>query len=362
MKRLKLGMVGGGQGAFIGGIHRIAARMDDRWEFVAGALSSNPERAAASATELGIARTYNSFEEMAVTEASIENGIDAVSIVTPNNMHAAPAIAFLNAGIHVICDKPLAATEEQANQIWEAVRASNAQFFLTHNYTAYPLVRQMKKLVQDGTLGKIRIVQVEYIQDWLTKEIHNRQSIWRTDPLQAGAGSIGDIGTHAFNILEFVTGLRTEALSAELHHFVPGRLVDDNAHIRLRLSDGARAQIWTSQVAVGHENDLRLRVYGEKGGLEWRQENPNEMRLSAFGAPTQIRTRGFGGDEGTRTPPGHPEGYLESFANLYTEIADAILASENLKNIPNIQSGLDGMWFIKACQESSAKAGSWVKR
>ncbi len=360
MKKLKLGMVGGGQGAFIGGVHRIAARMDDRWELVSGALSSNKERAKLSADELGLVRSYSSFEEMAKVESSLEDGIDAVSIVTPNNVHSAPVIAFLNAGIHVICDKPLAATMEQANQISESVEKSEARFFLTHNYTAYPLIRQAQKLVKEGALGRIRVVQSEYVQDWLTNETSNRQADCRTDPKQSGAGSIGDIGTHAFNLVEFVTGLKTEAISAELHSFVTGRKVDDNAHIRARLQDGVKAQIWTSQVAVGHENDLRIRVYGDKGGLEWRQENPNQMRLSIFGEPSKILTRGYGSDEGTRIPPGHPEGYLEGFANLYSEIADTIIGINSGENLPGLQSGLNGMWFISACQESSENDGMWV--
>ncbi len=362
MKKLKLGMVGGGQGAFIGGVHRIAARMDDRWELVSGALSSNIERAKVSADEIGLVRSYSSFEEMAEVEASLEDGIDAVSIVTPNNVHSDPAVAFLNAGIHVICDKPLAATMAQANQISEAVETSEARFFLTHNYTAYPLIRQAQKLVKEGTLGQIRLVQAEYVQDWLTNKTSNRQADWRTDPKQSGAGSIGDIGTHAYNLVEFVTGLKTEAISAELHSFVAGRKVDDNAHIRARLRGGAKAQIWTSQVAVGHENDLRIRVYGDKGGLEWRQENPNQMRLSVFGEQSKILTRGYGSDEGTRIPPGHPEGYLEGFANLYSEIADTIIGKNSGENLPGLQSGLDGMWFISACQESSKNDGRWIVR
>ena len=362
MKKLKLGMVGGGQGAFIGGVHRIAARMDDRWELVSGALSSNKERAKVSADEIGLVRSYSSFEEMAKVESSLEDGIDAVSIVTPNNVHSAPVIAFLNAGIHVICDKPLAATMEQANQISESVEKSEARFFLTHNYTAYPLIRQAQKLVKEGALGRISVVQSEYVKDWLTNETSNRQADWRTDPKQSVAGSIGDIGTHAFNLIELVNGLKTEAISAELHSFVTGRKVDDNAHIRARLQDGVKAQIWTSQVAVGHENDLRIRVYGDKGGLEWRQENPNQMRLSIFGEPSKILTRGYGSDEGTRIPPGHPEGYLEGFANLYSEIADIIIGINSGENLPGLQSGLNGMWFISACQESSENDGRWVFR
>lgn len=369
MSRLKLGMVGGGQGAFIGGVHRIAARIDGKWDLVAGALSSNPERAAASAVELGIApeRSYGSYEEMALAEAARTDGIDAVAIVTPNHVHADPAIAFLNAGIHVICDKPLAATPEQAEAIRAAVAASDARFFLTHNYTGYPLMRQARAMVARGDLGKLRVIQAEYAQDWLAEETSNKQADWRTDPAQSGAGAIGDIGTHAFNLLSFVSGLRTEALMADLQSFVDGRRVDDNAHIMLRMQGGARGMLWASQVAVGNENSLKLRIYGDKGGLEWAQENPNVMTLTRFGEPKQLITRGGAGlgegaADGTRIPPGHPEGYLEGFANLYSDAADVIAGRGEATHLPGIEAGLDGMWFISACQQSSTANGAWVSR
>ncbi len=364
-KRLKLGMVGGGQGAFIGGVHRIAARIDGKWDLVAGALSSDPTRAAASAEELGIAsdRSYTSFEEMARAEAARADGIDAVAIVTPNHLHAAPAIAFLNAGIHVICDKPLTATQEQAEALAAAARASSARFILTHNYTGYPLIRLAREMVARGDLGDVRVVQAEYAQDWLTEAAENKQADWRTDPARAGAGAIGDIGTHAFNLLSFVSGLRAEALSADLHSFVPGRTVDDNAHILLRLAGGARGMVWASQVAVGNENALRLRIYGDKGGLEWEQENPNQMRFTRFGEAPRILTRGTGeATSGTRIPPGHPEGYLEGFANLYSEAADLIAGRTETSVLPGLEEGLDGMWFITACLRSAEKDGGWVHR
>ena len=373
MRPVRLGMVGGGQGAFIGAVHRIAARLDGRFELVAGALSADPARAAASAQALGLApeRSYASFAAMALAEAARADGIEAVAIVTPNALHAAPAIAFLEAGIHVICDKPLAATPEQAQAMAAAVAASRARFILTHNYTGYPLIRQARALVAGGELGAIRVVQVEYAQDWLTEETHSKQADWRTDPAQAGAGAIGDIGTHAFNLASFVTGLRAEALSAELMSFVPGRLVDDNAHIRLRYGGGARGQLWASQVAVGCENGLRLRVYGSKGGIDWSQENPNVMTLARFGAPKQILTRGgaglgvglgAGAGDWTRIPPGHPEGYLEGFANLYADAADLIRGTGDGALLPGIEAGLDGMWFIRAAQESDAAEGAWIRR
>ncbi|OIQ32511.1 MAG: oxidoreductase [Alphaproteobacteria bacterium MedPE-SWcel] len=365
MTRLKLGMVGGGQGAFIGGVHRIASRLDDKWELVAGALSSDPDRAQASAAELGIAadRSYTSFAEMAQAEASRPDGIDAVAIVTPNHLHAAPAIAFLEAGIHVICDKPLAATPDQAQELAAAANRSTAHFILTHNYTGYPLIRLARKMVSRGDLGQLRVIQAEYAQDWLTEDTRSKQADWRTDPARAGAGAIGDIGTHAFNLVSFVSGLRTEALSAELHSFVAGRSVDDNAHILLRLSQGARGMIWASQVAVGNENGLRLRLYGAKGGLEWSQEDPNRMWFTRFGEAPRLLTRGQGeATEGTRIPPGHPEGYLEGFATLYCEAADLISGTAPSSVLPGIDAGLDGMWFIASCLESSGNAGAWVAR
>ncbi len=369
MTKLKLGMVGGGQGAFIGGVHRIAARIDDRFDLVAGALSSNPERAAASAAELGIARSYSSYEEMASAEAAMDDGIDAVAIVTPNHMHAGPAIAFLNAGINVICDKPLAATADQAQAIADAAAKSKARFILTHNYTGYPLIRQARAMIARGDLGKIRVIQAEYAQDWLTEAADpaNKQAEWRTDPAKAGGGAIGDIGTHAFNLLSFVSGLKTEALLAELHSMVDGRAVDDNAHILLKMQGGARGMLWASQVAVGKENGLSLRIYGDKGSIEWGQENPNVMQFARFGEPKQIITRGgagLGGAAGqwTRIPPGHPEGYLEAFATIYADAADVIQGKADGSLLPTLSDGLDGMWFIRACQQSQAGGNVWIAK
>ncbi len=366
-------MVGGGRGAFIGAVHRIASRIDDRWELVAGALSSDPERARLSAEDLGIApdRAYADFREMARAEAAREDGIDAVSIVTPNHMHAGPAIAFLEAGIHVICDKPLAATAEQAQAIEAAVVASRARFVLTHNYTGYPLIRQAREMVQRGELGTLRLVQAEYAQDWLTEVVEaagtNKQAAWRVNPEMSGAGALGDIGTHAFNLLSFVTGLRTEALLADIQSFGAGRQVDDNAHVLLRLGGGARGMLWASQVAPGNENGLRLRLYGDKGGLSWEQENPNVMTFSPLGEPKRIISRGgaglgSGGSRWTRIPPGHPEGYLEGFATVYADAADLISGAGDGALLPGIEAGLEGMWFIGACLRSSRSGGTWVGR
>lgn len=373
MRQIRLGMVGGGQGAFIGGVHRIAARIDGRFTLVAGALSSDPERAAASAAELGIAadRSYADFAEMARAEAAREDGIEAVAIVTPNHMHAAPTIAFLEAGINVICDKPLCATEAEAAAMAAAVEASSARFILTHNYTGYPLMRQARAMVERGDLGTIRVIQAQYAQDWLTETIEDsgqKQASWRTDPARSGGGgAIGDIGTHAFNLASFVTGLQAEALAADLQSFGAGRRVDDNAHIMLRYKGGARGMLWASQVAVGCENGLRLRIYGDKGGLEWGQEDPNVMTFSRYGEPKQIMTRGGAGLGGgaadwTRIPPGHPEGYLEGFANLYNDAADLIAGVGDGALLPGIAEGLDGIWFINACIASSGQNGAWVGR
>ena len=368
---LKLGMVGGGRGAFIGGVHRIASRIDGDWSLVAGALSSDPERAALSAADLGIdpARSYGSYAEMAKAEAARPDGIDAVAIVTPNHMHAGPAIAFLEAGIHVICDKPLAHSLEDAERIAAAVKASGKHFILTHNYTGYPLMRQAREMVASGALGTVRFVAVEYIQDWLTEaaDPDNKQAAWRTDPKRSGAGGcVGDIGTHAFNLASFVTGLELERLSADLTAFVAGREVDDNVECRFRFKGGAKGTLWASQVAVGNENGLSLRIYGDKGGLEWHQENPNVMSFTPFGEPKQLLTRGgaqkIGAAQSLRVPPGHPEGYLEGFATVYKDAA-ALIRGEveaGKSQAPTIEDGLLGMRFIKACIDSSAQNGAWI--
>ena len=372
MTRIRWGMVGGGSDAFIGGVHRIAARIDDRFELVAGALSSTPERARASGEALGLARVYDDFEAMARREGRLKDGIEAVSVVTPNHMHAAAAIPFLRRGIHVICDKPLTATLADAKKLARAVEKSDALFVLTHNYTAYPMVRQARAMVGAGDLGRVRVVQVEYPQDWLTTAMETegtKQAEWRTDPERSGAGgSVGDIGTHAFNLAHFVTGLRAEALAADLSRFVEGRRLDDNAHVMLRYEGGARGMLWSSQVAPGNENGLRLRVYGERGGLEWRQEDPNYLWVAPHGEPKRLVTRGGAGftqASGVRIPPGHPEGYLEGFANLYAEAADLIVAAREGQRretlLPGIEAGLDGMAFVDACVRSSRRDAAWVR-
>ncbi|MGN6487204.1 MAG: Gfo/Idh/MocA family protein [Devosia sp.] len=371
--RIRLGMVGGGAGAFIGAVHRIASRIDGDYDLVAGALSSNPDTARQSAADLGIApdRAYTSYEEMAQKEAARPDGIQAVSIVTPNHVHFGPAKAFLEAGIHVICDKPLTSSLDDARALAKVQPKNGAKFLLTHNYTGFPLVRQARDLVASGALGKIRVVQVEYPQDWLTNAADpgNKQASWRTDPARSGAGgAIGDIGTHAYNLARFVTGLKTAAVSADLQSFVPGRQLDDNVHILLRFEGGARGMLWASQVAVGNENGLQLRVYGEKAGLEWRQDNPNYMWFTEYGKPKQLLTRGGAisappaASMNVRIPSGHPEGYLEAFATLYHQFAEVIRGKgqevEGL--LPSLADGVEGMEFIMASVASSKADGKWT--
>jgi predicted dehydrogenase len=377
-RRLRLGMVGGGPGAFIGAVHRIAARLDDRFELVAGALSSNAERGRAAAVELHITpeRAYGSFSEMAAAESKRTDRIDAVSIVTPNHVHFAPAKAFLEAGIHVICDKPLTTTVEDALGLAEIVHRSGLIFGLTHNYTGYPLVRQAKEMIEAGELGRIRVVQVEYAQDWLTTPVEatgQKQAVWRTDPAQSGpAGSLGDIGTHAYNLACFVTGLRCEQVAADVSIFVPGRRLDDNVQTLLRFDGGARGMLWASQVAVGNENNLRLRVYGEKAGIEWGQENPNYLRSTPYGKPPLTISRAGAGatnsaKHASRIPSGHPEGYLEAFAQLYTDLAEQIAARNAGRAplpssllVPTVDDGLAGLHFISCVLESSRQNSVWV--
>ncbi|WP_417766942.1 Gfo/Idh/MocA family protein [Stappia sp.] len=376
--RIRLGMVGGGEGAFIGGVHRIAARLDGEFELVAGALSSDPDRARASGAALGLTpeRSYASFAEMAKREARLKNGIEAVAIVTPNHMHYPAAREFLKRGIHVICDKPLTSTLPDARKLAALAEKSGAVFVLTHNYTGYPMVRQAREMIASGMLGALRVVQAEYPQDWLTERLEasgQKQADWRTDPARSGAGGcVGDIGTHAYNLACFVTGLAAEELAADLTTFVDGRKLDDNVHVMLRFSGGARGMLWASQVAPGNENGLRLRVYGEKGGLEWEQEQPNHLWYTPFGEEKRLITRGGAGAGAaaarvSRIPPGHPEGYLEGFANIYQEAARAIRAARGGTRpdpdvlYPTVSDGLAGMAFIDACVRSSARNGQWVR-
>ena len=376
--KIRLGMVGGGEGAFIGAVHRLAARMDGHYELVAGALSATPEKARRSGEALGLApdRVYPDYEAMAKAEAARPDGIEAVAIVTPNHVHAGPTYAFLKAGIHVICDKPLTLSLAEARKMKDAVEQSGRIFALTHNYTGYPLVRRAREMVKAGDLGEIRLIQVEYPQDWLTgptETTGNKQAEWRVDPARSGAGgALGDIGTHAYNLADYVGGIELSELAAELTSFGAGRQLDDNVQIMLRYANGARGALWASQVAPGNENGLRLRIYGTKGSLVWVQANPNEMLFSPLGQSTRIVTRG-GPDAGeaaarvTRIPPGHPEGYLEGFANIYSEVALAIKAARSGTkppegvHFPTIEDGVKGLAFVEAAVKSSKANGAWVK-
>jgi len=368
-------MVGGGNDAFIGGVHRIASRIDGRFDLVAGALSSTAEKSKASGAALGLVedRCYGDFTAMAKREARLKDGIEAVAIVTPNHVHFPAAREFLKRGIHVICDKPLTSSLADAKKMVAAAEKSDALFVLTHNYTGYPMIRQARQMVADGAIGKVRVVQAEYPQDWLTKPLEGegvKQAEWRTDPARSGAGGcVGDIGTHAFNLAAFVTGLQLESLAADLDSFVEGRRLDDNVNVMLRYQGGAKGMLWSSQVAPGNENGLKLRVYGEDGGLEWTQADPNYLWYTKYGEPKQLLTRGGAGAtsgnlEASRVPPGHPEGYLEGFANIYAEAADLIEAAgrgerpEHL--LPTVQDGLLGMKFIDACVRSSGRNAAWV--
>jgi predicted dehydrogenase len=377
-RRIRLGMVGGGPGAFIGAVHRIAARMDDHYELVAAALSSDAARSRSAAQDLHIApdRAYGSYTEMAAAEVARPDRIEAVSIVTPNNMHYPMAKAFLEAGFHVICDKPLTTTVEEALDLAAVVHRSGLIFGVTHNYTGYPMVRQARQMISEGQLGKIRVVQVEYAQDWLATPLEQtgqKQAAWRTDPARSGpGGSLGDIGTHAYNIACFVTGLHCREVAADVSIFVPGRRLDDNVQLLLRFAEGAKGALWASQVATGNANNLRLRVYGEKAGLEWHQEEPNTLQFARLGeAPETIRRPGPGGNSpaahASRIPAGHPEGYLEAFAQLYTDLAEQIYARREGRSpslasllVPNVADGVEGMRFIAATLESGRRNAAWV--
>ena len=375
--RIRLGMVGGGEGAFIGAVHRIAARLDDRFELVAGALSASPDKAIRSAASIGLGsdRSYPDFMTMAKVEAARSDGIEAVAIVTPNHMHAPIADVFLDAGVHIICEKPLTTNVEVARRLRDKARTSGLIFAVTYNYSGYPLVRHARSMVQGGELGAIRIVQVEYPQDWLADPLEatgQKQADWRTDPARAGAGGcVGDIGTHAYQLAHFVTGMMPEQILAEATVFVPGRRVDDNVQILLRYGNGARGALWASQVAPGNDNGLRLRIFGEKGGLDWRQEQPNLLTWSPLGDAPRLIRRGTtsmnaAGQRVNRIPAGHPEGYLEAFATIYSEAATAIAARRTASppdpalTFPTIEDGFAGVAMVDAVLRSSAAGAVWV--
>jgi predicted dehydrogenase len=372
-RRLRAGIVGGGRGAFIGSVHRIAAQLDGQALLVAGAMSSHAQIARESAAAWFLERAYASYEEMAATEAAAENGVDFVIIATPNDLHYPVASAFLGAGIHVICDKPLALSLAEGEKLARLVEAGTTLFALTHCYTGYPAVRQARELVRRGQLGEIRKVMVEYTQDWLMEPLENRgnkQAAWRTDPARAGlSGCVGDIGTHAQHLLEFVTDCPIEALCADLSSFVTGRRLDDDANILLRLRGGARGTLVCSQVACGEENRLSIRVYGTQAGLEWHQQDPNTLIYKPAGrAWERLRTGQSylspAAQAMTRLPPGHPEGYLEAFANIYRAFMEDVrrvgLGQAPQRDYPGVQDGLRGLRFIAQAVASSRSGAVWV--
>lgn len=373
---VRYGMVGGGEGAFIGGVHRMAARLDGQFQLVAGAFSSNPGRSARSARQLGLdeSRGYADVEALIAGEQGRADGMEAAVVVTPNHLHFDAASRLVEAGIHVICDKPVTTSVAGAEKLARLVQDHNVLFMVTYNYSGYAMVREARALVASGALGKIRLVQVEYPQDWLSRPIESqgqKQAAWRTDPAKAGpGGSLGDIGCHAFHLAEFVSGERVESVLAELTAFVPGRRLDDNAQVLLRFANGARGALWASQVAVGNNNDLKLRVYGENGGLTWRQEHPEQLQFTRYGEAPVIMSRGAaGGGELaaglSRLPGGHPEGFLEGFANLYRGFARAVRARREdgkatlSADLPGITDGIRGVRFIEQAVASSHQDNSW---
>ena len=374
---IRLGMVGGGQDSFIGEVHRIAARLDDNYLFCAGALSSDSKRSQISGSELGLEkdRSYKNYEAMIKGESSRDDRIEAVSIVTPNNMHFPIAKRFLQAGFHVICDKPMTVTTNEADELIKLADQHNLIFAVTYNYSGHPMIRRAQAMIENGEIGAIRVVQCEYVQDWLAESIEkegHKQALWRTDPLQSGLGGcIGDIGTHAFHLACFVSGLEPEALCADISIFGAGRKLDDNANVLLRFKGNARGIIWASQVAIGNENNLKLRIFGKQGGLSWRQEEPNELIFSPLNQPSQKITQNSSrvnneASSITRVPAGHPEGYLEGFATIYSEIAHAIIATRHGEaadqnvSFPTAEDGRAGVNFIEAVVRSSNEGSVWV--
>lgn len=376
MKILKMGMVGGGRDAFIGAVHRTAACLDHGVRFTAGALSSDPAKAKASGKDLGLedSRNYGSWREMLEGELKRPVGerIDFVSIVTPNHVHFEVARAFAEAGIHVVCDKPLCHTSEQARGLIAAARKGNVVFAVTYNYSGYPMVKQARQMVASGQIGEVRKVVVEYNQGWLAgklEESGQKQADWRTDPARSGAGgAIGDIGSHAEQLAAFVTGKEIEAICADLTTFVEGRRLDDDANLLLRMTGGVRGVLIASQIEIGHENDLRLRVFGTKGSLEWRQEEPNELWHRAMGEPDRVLRRGNGylceeARTNTRIPPGHPEAFLEAFANVYNAACAAMRAGRGFEEraaYPTVVDGARGVLFIEKTVESAKSERKWT--
>jgi len=372
MRRIRMGLIGGGPGSFIGAVHRLAAEMDREIELVAGAFSSDPARSLEAGRSYGLdpERAYPSVEAMIASEAGRDDGIDFVTIATPNHLHLPAARAALGAGIAVMSDKPMTATLDEARELARIVAGASAPFRLTYTYTGYPLVREARRLVGEGAIGTVRKVVVEYSQGWLAEPIErqgSKQAEWRSDPARSGEGGcIADIGVHAFNLAEFVTGCRIGSLCADLNRVVEGRQLDDDCNILLRFDNGAPGALIASQIAVGDLNGLALRVYGDRAALHWRQENPNSLGLNHLdGRSETIRAGvpGLGADAAaaTRIPPGHPEGYLEAFANLYRDFAGLLRGEGEASLVPGIDEGLRGMEFIHQAVASSRAGSAWTR-
>jgi predicted dehydrogenase len=375
MRPLRWGMIGGGEGAFIGGVHRMAARLDGRYQLVAGVFSSDAEKTKRSALALGVdpARAYPSVDAMIAGEKARADGIEVVSIVTPNHVHYVQSAACLEAGLDVICDKPLTTTLPDAEKLVALAAAKKRLLGVTFNYTGYPMVRHAKQLIADGLIGKLRVVQAEYPQGWLASAIEKsgqKQASWRTDPKLAGAGALGDIGSHSFQLTEFVTGAKVSEVAADVSAIVPGRPIDDNVNVLLRFEGGARGSLWASQVAIGHLNSHSLRVYGENGSIQWFQERPEELLVVEAGeAPRAMRR----GDPGTPTssvglPGGHPEGFIEAFSQLYSDFAERVTARLESRSpkaaslfAPDVVTGTRVMAFIEAVLKSGQANSAWTR-
>lgn len=379
MRKLRMGMIGGGIGSFIGDVHRKASSIDGMIELVCGAFSSNAERSKKSGQALFLPedRCYGSFQEMIEKEKQLPEGerMDFVAIVTPNHMHFEPAKMALENGFHVVCDKPMTLTVEESETLVTLVEKSGLLFALTHNYTGYPMVKQARDMIANGDLGTIRKVQVQYLQGWLATEVEktdNKQAAWRTDPSKSGVGgALGDIGTHAENLLEFITGLSISEMAADLGRFGHGRTLDDDGNMLVRLSNGAKGTISFSQIATGEENNLAIRIYGEKGSLEWHQEEPNKLYTRWLDEPFKVFTPGGNSlyeaaASSSRIPSGHPEGYLEAFATVYRNFGKELMARLEGKTLPpqdypRVEDGLRGVKFIHAAVESDKNNAAWTK-
>ena len=372
---LRWGMIGGGEGAFIGGVHRMAARLDGRYQLVAGVFSSDAEKTRRSAAALGVnaSRAYPTVEALIAGEAKRADGVEVVSVVTPNHVHYVQSAACLEAGLDVICDKPLTTNLADAEKLVALAAAKQRLLGVTFNYTGYPMIRHAKQLIADGVIGKLRVVQAEYPQGWLATALEKtgqKQASWRTDPKQAGAGALGDIGSHSFQLVEFVTGEKVAEVAADVSAIVPGRVIDDNVNVLLRFANGARGSLWASQVAIGHLNSHRLRVYGENGSIQWFQERPEELLVVEAGQSPQAVRRG---DPGTPTssvalPGGHPEGFIEAFSQLYTDFAERVTARLEKRSpkasslfAPDAVTGTRVMSFIEAVLKSGQANSAWTR-